>query len=53
MKKLENYGVQEMGSKEMKNVDGGVFPWVPVIVLAIYCFDNREKFIEGLKIVLS
>ncbi|MBL4746441.1 MAG: hypothetical protein JKY08_08735 [Flavobacteriaceae bacterium] len=25
MKNLENYGVQEMGSKESKNINGGIF----------------------------
>jgi len=35
MKNLEKYGVQEMDDKEMKDVDGGVWPLVRRIILAV------------------
>jgi len=27
MKNLENYGVQEMNAKEIREIDGGEVPW--------------------------
>lgn len=54
MKKLElsGFGVQEMDAKEMNKIDGGVAPWWAIGV-AIYLYDNKERFIEGVKKGLS
>jgi len=46
MKNLESYGVQEMNAKEMKNVDGGAYPWIRVIaklMAAGVAFDEWYK----------
>jgi hypothetical protein len=46
MKNLENFGIQELDAKEVREINGG-FAWIPVIALGIYIYDNRDEFAEG------
>jgi len=47
---MKNLGLKKLDSKECSKINGGV-PWfVPTTVaLGIYLYDNRERFIEGVK----
>jgi putative effector of murein hydrolase len=50
MENLESLCLSEMNLAEMHSIEGGVLPpWlVPTTVaLAIYLYDNRERFVEG------
>ena len=48
MKKLEldSFDVQELDAKEINKIDGGNW-WL--VGYGIYLYDNRERFIEGVK----
>ncbi len=48
MKNLENYGVKELDALEINKFNGGYW-WLPATAIAIYLFDNRDRFAEGLK----
>jgi len=50
MKNLENYGVQEMNAKELREVDGGVFGVDDIIAIAgavIYLYNEGSDFVAG------
>ncbi len=47
---LKQMGVQELDAKEMKSVDGGNLALgIAILGAAIYLYNNREDFIEGVK----
>jgi hypothetical protein len=49
---LEKFGVQELDSKEMENLEGGAIgPWI--IGIGIYLYDNRDSAIKGFKDAVS
>lgn len=51
MKKFDfnSMGVHEMNPVEMKQTSGGIAPPWWLVAYGIYLYDNREKFIEGIK----
>ncbi|ELR72381.1 hypothetical protein C900_01663 [Fulvivirga imtechensis AK7] len=50
MKNLELSAFQELTAKESAEIKGGDFGLTLAVVgLGIYLFDNREKFVAGIK----
>ncbi|PIV93989.1 MAG: lactobin A/cerein 7B family class IIb bacteriocin [Flavobacteriaceae bacterium CG_4_10_14_3_um_filter_33_47] len=50
MKNLQNFGVLEMNSKELCDVDGGVMGWddaLAIIGAAIYIYNEGGDFVDG------
>lgn len=45
---ISKFAVQELDSNEMINIEGGALPfWL--IPVAIYLYDNREQYLDGIK----
>ena len=44
MSKAHTFGVEEIDADEVKSINGGYWFLIP---LAIYLYDNRDKFLEG------
>ena len=48
MKNLENYGVQEMNAREIKETDGGDFGLgIAIAGALIYLYNEGGDFVEG------
>lgn len=57
MKNLENFGVQELSAKEIKNTTGGflgiLFAAIVIIVAGIFANDgkdNTQTYIDGVRV---
>lgn len=45
---LNSFGVEEMNEEVMENLNGGNWGLaLSLAALAIYCYDNRDRFCEG------
>ncbi|UOB17844.1 class IIb bacteriocin, lactobin A/cerein 7B family [Abyssalbus ytuae] len=48
MKSIENYGVQELSSKEIRNINGGIWPLIrAAVALALWHWDNWDDIKAG------
>lgn len=45
---ISKFAVQELDSNEMINIEGGALPF-QLIPVAIYLYDNREQYLDGIK----
>lgn len=45
---LKNFGVHELDAMELKEIDGGGFPFWAIGV-AFYLYDNRDRVLVGVK----
>lgn len=41
--------MKDLAINEMKEINGGGFPWAPFIMLGVYLYDHRDRFMEGIK----
>jgi lactobin A/cerein 7B family class IIb bacteriocin len=41
MKSLQNYGVQELDTRELQTIDGGIAPWV-IIAVVLWVASTQE-----------
>ena len=46
---LENYGVSQMETRELKTTDGGVLPWYVYVAIASMIYDAIKGFSAGAK----
>lgn len=46
---LNMKNMKDLAINEMKEINGGGFPWVPFIMLGVYLYDHRDRFMEGIK----
>jgi hypothetical protein len=50
MKNLENYGVQTLNAKEIRDIDGGILGWDDVLAIGgalIYVYNEGGDFLDG------
>lgn len=46
---LNGLGVQEIDSLKTHEIQGGKWFIGPAVMFSIYLFDNRDRFVEGIK----
>lgn len=46
---LKELNLQEIDSLETNQIQGGLWYIGPAVMFGIYLFDNRDRFVEGIK----